>query len=147
MGEGGVHRWWGAGLFGLMILSLNHYGEVTVVGREGVKRLWDLSSRWWPKKSQFLPGALMACRSRRKARKGATPVPGPTMMIPVAASGGIAKPCAVWTSRLSGAPGAMRSAKKVEATPRRRRLLIAYRTASTVSATRPAAALGEEAIE
>jgi uncharacterized protein len=41
-------RWWGARLVGLMLLSLHLYGEITVVGRRGGERLWDLTARWWP---------------------------------------------------------------------------------------------------
>jgi uncharacterized protein len=47
-GERRDHRWWGPRMVGLMLLSLHHYGEVTVVGRQGGQRLWDLTSRWWP---------------------------------------------------------------------------------------------------
>ena len=42
------HRWWGPRMVGLMLLSLHHYGEITVVGRRGGERLWDLAARWWP---------------------------------------------------------------------------------------------------
>ena len=31
-----------------MLLCLHLYGEITVVGRQGGERLWDLASRWWP---------------------------------------------------------------------------------------------------
>ncbi len=31
-----------------MLLSLHLYGEITIVGRNGGERLWDLASRWWP---------------------------------------------------------------------------------------------------
>ena len=41
-------RWWGPRLVGLMLLSLHLYGEITIVGRNGGERLWDLASRWWP---------------------------------------------------------------------------------------------------
>lgn len=47
-GERERHRWWGARRVGLMLLALHLYGEVTVVGREGGERLWDLAARWWP---------------------------------------------------------------------------------------------------
>ena len=47
-GEGRDHRWWGPRMVGLMLLSLHLYGEITVVGRQGGERLWDLASRWWP---------------------------------------------------------------------------------------------------
>ena len=41
-------RWYGARHVGLMLASLHLYGEVTVVGRRGGERLWDLAARWWP---------------------------------------------------------------------------------------------------
>ena len=47
-GEKRDHRWWGSRMVGLMLLSLHLYGEITVVGRRGGERLWDLASRWWP---------------------------------------------------------------------------------------------------
>lgn len=48
------------------------------------------------KNSQLRPGALVASRSCRKERKGAMPVPGPTMMTSFARSCGRAKPWAFW---------------------------------------------------
>ena len=47
-GEKRDHRWWGSRMVGLMLLSLHLYGEVTVAGRKGGERLWDLTSRCWP---------------------------------------------------------------------------------------------------
>jgi uncharacterized protein len=47
-GEKRDHRWWGSRMVGLMLLSLHLYGEITVVGRRGGERLWDLAERWWP---------------------------------------------------------------------------------------------------
>jgi uncharacterized protein len=47
-GEKRDHRWWGSRMVGLMLLSLHLYGEVTIVGRQGQQRLWDLTERWWP---------------------------------------------------------------------------------------------------
>jgi uncharacterized protein len=47
-GERERHRWWGARKVGLMLLALHVYGEITVVGRRGGERLWDLAGRWWP---------------------------------------------------------------------------------------------------
>jgi len=47
-GEKRDHRWWGSRMVGLMLLSLHLYGEITVVGRDGGQRLWDLTERWWP---------------------------------------------------------------------------------------------------
>jgi uncharacterized protein YcaQ len=49
VGEKRDHRWWGPRMVGLMLLSLHVYGEITVVGRRGGERLWDLTGRWWPK--------------------------------------------------------------------------------------------------
>ena len=43
-GEKRDHRWWGSRMVGLMLLSLHLYGEITVVGRDGGQRLWDLTS-------------------------------------------------------------------------------------------------------
>ena len=48
IGEKRDHRWWGSRMVGLMLLSLHLYGEITVVGRQGGERLWDLAGRWWP---------------------------------------------------------------------------------------------------
>ena len=48
LGERRDHRWWGPRMVGLMLLSLHLYGEITVVGRRGSERLWDLAGRWWP---------------------------------------------------------------------------------------------------
>src|SRR5918995_1438622 len=47
-GEKRRHRWWGSRMVGLMLLSLHLHGEITVVGRRGGERLWDLAPRWWP---------------------------------------------------------------------------------------------------
>jgi uncharacterized protein YcaQ len=47
-GEREKHRWWGGRKVGLMLLSLHLYGEITIAGRQGGERLWDLTSRWWP---------------------------------------------------------------------------------------------------
>jgi uncharacterized protein YcaQ len=48
VGKRETHRWWGSRMVGLMLLSLHLYGEITVVGRQGNERLWDLAERWWP---------------------------------------------------------------------------------------------------
>jgi uncharacterized protein len=42
------HRWWGNRQVGLMLGTLHVRGEITVVGRRGGERLWDLADRWWP---------------------------------------------------------------------------------------------------
>jgi uncharacterized protein YcaQ len=47
-GEKRDHRWYGSRMVGLMLTSLHRYGEITVVGRRGGERLWDLTPRWLP---------------------------------------------------------------------------------------------------
>jgi uncharacterized protein YcaQ len=42
------HRWYGGRHVGLMLGTLNLWGEVAVVGRRGGQRLWDLAERWYP---------------------------------------------------------------------------------------------------
>ncbi len=64
-------RWWGPRLVGLMLLSLHLYGEITIVGRQGGERLWDLTERWWPET------ATVTIRCRRPDPGGAAlPQPG-----------------------------------------------------------------------
>jgi uncharacterized protein YcaQ len=41
-------RWYGDRQVGLMLGTLHMRGEITVVGRKGAERLWDLTERWWP---------------------------------------------------------------------------------------------------
>jgi hypothetical protein len=48
------HRWWGNRQVGLMLGTLHVRGEITVVGRRGGERLWDLTDRWWPE-SEMVP--------------------------------------------------------------------------------------------
>ena len=62
----------------------------------------------------------------RKARNGATPVPGPIMMIGVSGDGGSRKPGARRTKVRIGSPGTSRSLKKVEATPSRWRARFSF---------------------
>ena len=42
------HRWWGSRRVGLMLESLELYGEIVVTGRREGQRLWDLAERWLP---------------------------------------------------------------------------------------------------
>ena len=65
-GERSDHRWWGPRMVGLMLLSLHLYGEVTVVGRQGGQRLWDLTSRWWPESETV---TVAEGRKRREERR------------------------------------------------------------------------------
>ena len=67
-GETRVHRWWGARMVGLMLLSLHLYGEITVVGRRGGERLWDLASRWWPETETVSVREADAIRADRSCR-------------------------------------------------------------------------------
>jgi uncharacterized protein YcaQ len=61
-------RWWGPRMVGLMLLSLHLYGEVTVVGRQGGERLWDLTSRWWPETATVTVAAAQRIREERRFR-------------------------------------------------------------------------------
>jgi uncharacterized protein len=67
-GEKRDHRWWGSRMVGLMLLSLHLYGEVTVVGRRGGERLWDLTSRWWPESETVSIREAKAIREERAFR-------------------------------------------------------------------------------
>ena len=66
VGERRDHRWWGPRLVGLMLLSLHLYGEITVVGRRGGERLWDLASRWWPETETIPLREAEAIRAERQ---------------------------------------------------------------------------------
>ena len=61
-------RWWGPRMVGLMLLCLHLYGEITVVGRRGGERLWDLASRWWPETKTISLREAEAIRSARRFR-------------------------------------------------------------------------------
>ena len=67
-GEKRDHRWWGSRMVGLMLLSLHNYGEVTVVGRQGGQRLWDLTSRWWPESETVTVAEGQRIREERRFR-------------------------------------------------------------------------------
>src|SRR5918995_4214263 len=67
-GEKRDHRWWGSRMVGLMLLSLHLYGEITVVGRRGGERLWDLSTRWWPESETVSVPASERIRAERGFR-------------------------------------------------------------------------------
>jgi uncharacterized protein YcaQ len=62
------HRWWGSRMVGLMLLSLHVYGEITVVGRQGGQRLWDLTSRWWPETETVSVAEGERIREERRLR-------------------------------------------------------------------------------
>jgi len=68
VGEKRDHRWWGPRMVGLMLLSLHLYGEITVVGRRGGERLWDLASRWWPETETIPLREAEAIRAERRFR-------------------------------------------------------------------------------
>ena len=68
VGERRDHRWWGPRMVGLMLLSLHLYGEITVVGRKGGERLWDLASRWWPETETVSVPAAQRIREERRFR-------------------------------------------------------------------------------
>jgi uncharacterized protein YcaQ len=61
-------RWWGPRMVGLMLLSLHLYGEITVVGRRGGERVWDLTSRWWPETATVSVPAGQRIRAERTFR-------------------------------------------------------------------------------
>ncbi len=67
-GEQRDHRWWGPRMVGLMLLSLHVYGEITVVGRRGGERLWDLAERWWPQTETVPVREAEAIRADRRFR-------------------------------------------------------------------------------
>jgi uncharacterized protein YcaQ len=67
-GEKRDHRWWGPRMVGLMLLSLHLYGEVTVVGRSGQQRLWDLTERWWPETETMSIREAEAIRAEQRFR-------------------------------------------------------------------------------
>jgi uncharacterized protein YcaQ len=68
VGEKRDHRWWGPRMVGLMLLSLHNYGEITVVGRQGGERLWDLAGRWWPETETISVPAAEKIRAERRFR-------------------------------------------------------------------------------
>jgi uncharacterized protein YcaQ len=81
-------RWWGPRMVGLMLLSLHLYGEVTVVGRRGGERLWDLASRWWPEtETVSVPEAERIRAERRFRSQGVRLVRGEWKAHPEAVDG------------------------------------------------------------
>ena len=75
-------------MVGLMLLSLHNYGEVTVVGRQGGQRLWDLTSRWWPESETVSVAAAERIREERRFRtQGVRLVKGEWEAHPDAADG------------------------------------------------------------
>jgi len=67
-GEKRNHRWYGSRLVGLMLSSLHQYGEITVVGRSGGERLWDLAGRWWPETETVSIRDAERIRTERRLR-------------------------------------------------------------------------------
>ncbi len=67
-GERRNHRWYGPRLVGLMLSSLHQYGEITVVGRSGGERLWDLAGRWWPETETVSIRDAERIRAERRLR-------------------------------------------------------------------------------
>jgi len=67
-GEREKHRWWGARKVGLMLLCLHLYGEITIAGRKGGERLWDLTSRRWPETETVSVPVAQRIRDERRFR-------------------------------------------------------------------------------
>ena len=87
-GEKRDHRWWGSRMVGLMLLSLHLYGEITVVGRRGGERLWDLTGRWWPETETVTIRDAERIREERRFRsQGVRLVKGEWQAHPDAADG------------------------------------------------------------
>jgi uncharacterized protein len=87
-GERRDHRWWGPRMVGLMLLSLHLYGEVTVVGRRGGERLWDLTKRWWPEtETVSIRDAARLREERRLRTQGVRLVKGEWQAHPEAVDG------------------------------------------------------------
>ncbi len=81
-------RWWGPRQVGLMLLSLHLYGEITIVGRQGGERLWDLTSRWWPEtKTVSIPQADRIRDEREFRTQGVKLVKGEWVAHPDAVDG------------------------------------------------------------
>ena len=90
IGEKRDHRWWGSRMVGLMLLSLHIYGEITVVGRRGGERLWDLSGRWWPEtKTVSIRDAERTREERRFRSQGVRLVKGEWQAHPDATDGAV----------------------------------------------------------
>ncbi|NUT55439.1 MAG: winged helix-turn-helix domain-containing protein [Thermoleophilia bacterium] len=89
-GERRDHRWWGPRMVGLMLLSLHLYGEITVVGRQGGERLWDLAERWWPEtETVSIPQADRIREERRLRTQGVRLVKGEWRAHPDAVDGDV----------------------------------------------------------
>jgi hypothetical protein len=71
-----------------MLTSLHLYGEVTVVGRRGGHRLWDLSARWWPETETVSIRDAERIRAERRLRsQGVRLVKGEWVAHPEAVDG------------------------------------------------------------
>jgi uncharacterized protein YcaQ len=83
-------RWWGSRQVGLMLLSLHLYGEITVVGRRGGERLWDLAHRWWPETETISVREADRLRDERELRtQGVKLVKGKWIAHPDAVDGDV----------------------------------------------------------
>ena len=81
-------RWWGSRQVGLMLLSLHLYGEITIVGRNGGQRLWDLTERWWPQTATIPVAEADRIRAEREFRsQGVRLVKGDWLAHPDAVDG------------------------------------------------------------
>jgi uncharacterized protein YcaQ len=67
-GEPRDHRWWGSRRVGLMLESLQLYGEIAVAGRREGQRLWDLAERWHPETEALSVKAAEARHAERRFR-------------------------------------------------------------------------------
>jgi uncharacterized protein YcaQ len=65
------HEWWGSRKVALMLMLLEGYGSVAVVGRRGKQRLWDLAERWYPDVETIpWPEAKQLLEERRRRTLG-----------------------------------------------------------------------------
>ena len=62
-------------MVGLMLLSLHLYGEITIVGRQGGERLWDLTARWWPETETVSIRAAERIREEQPLPQPGRPAP------------------------------------------------------------------------
>ena len=87
-GESRNHRWYGARQVGLMLTSLHVRGEITVAGRRGGQRLWDIAERWLPQtETVAFPEAERVFAERRFRSQGVRLVKGEWDAHPEASDG------------------------------------------------------------